>query len=109
MSEEDIFNELVLQGGLKFSGVDPVTGQNLYIKTDKLKALNPELDKEISNFFSETMMSLWQKGFIDMDVTEEQPMVNIAQKSFDTEQFESLDQHERLALLSAIKIISDKK
>jgi hypothetical protein len=43
---EDIFNELVLQGGLKFSGVDPVTGQNLYIKTDKLKALNPELDKE---------------------------------------------------------------
>lgn len=109
MSEEDLFDELVLQGGLKFSGVDPITGQNLYIKTDKLKVLNPELDKEISNFFSETMMSLWQKGFIDMDVTEEEPMVSIAEKSFDAKQLESLDQHERLALLSAMKIISDKK
>ncbi len=109
MSEEDVFNELVLHGGLKFSGVDPITGQNLYIKTEKLKELNPELDREISNFFSETMMSLWQKGFIDMDITEEQPMVSIAEKSFNDKEIKSLNQHERLALLSAMKIISDKK
>ena len=35
----EIFNKLVLTGGLRLVGKDPETGENMYVKTEML--LNP--------------------------------------------------------------------
>jgi len=103
MSASEIFDKLVLTGGLRFAGKDPETGQNMYIKTEMLKDIDPKLDFALGKYFSEMIMSLWEKGFIDMDVTEANPIVNLSEKCFDVDQTKSLDANERSALKQLIK------
>ena len=105
----EIFDKLVLTGGLRFAGKDPETGENMYIKTEMLKDIDPKLDLALGKYFSEMAMRLWEKGFIDMDVTDANPIVKLSEKSFDVDQVKSLDANERSALKQLIKILFDKQ
>lgn len=110
MSEEnEIFDRLILTGGLKFSGKDPETGENMYVRTEMLKEIDPVLDREISIYFSEVVMRLWEKGFIDMDVTSADPVINISKRSLDIEKINSLDTDEKTALKQIIKVLFEKE
>ncbi len=108
-STDDIFNKLVLNGGLKFIGNDPESGEALYVKTEMLKQIDPKLDDDLSSYFSEATMKLWENGFIDMDVTVPDPIVTLAEKSFNVDKVESLDKNEKLVLKQIIKALLDKK
>lgn len=108
MSASEIFDKLVLTGGLRFAGKDPETGQNMYIKTEMLKDIDPKLDFALGKYFSEMIMGLWEKGFINMDVTEANPIVNLSEKCFDVDQVKSLDANERSALKQLMKSLFDK-
>lgn len=106
--ENEIFNKLVLTGGLRFAGKDPETGENMYVKTEMLKNIDPKLDFALGKYFSEMSMRLWEKGFIDMDVTDANPVVRLNKKSFDPDQVILLDANERSALKQLIKLLFDK-
>jgi hypothetical protein len=106
---ERIFQKLILTGGLRFAGKDPETGENMYVKTEMLKDIDPKLDNAIGGYFSEVTMTLWEKGFIDMDVTEANPVVKINKKSLDENEIKLLDANERSALKQLLKIIADKR
>lgn len=106
---ERIFQKLILTGGLRFAGKDPETGENMYVKTEMLKDIDPKLDNAIGSYFSEVTMTLWEKGFIDMDVTDANPIVKINKKSFDQSQVKMLDANERSTLKQLLKIIADKR
>lgn len=108
-NSNEIFDKLVLTGGLRFAGKDPETGENMYVKTEMLKDIDPKLDLALGRYFSEMAMKLWEKGFIDMDVTESNPMVRLNEKSFDKNYVESLDANERSALSQLIKILFNKQ
>ena len=108
-SSDDIFNKLVLDGGLKFVGSDPDTGEALYIRTEILKNIDPKLDKDLSSYFSETTLKLWENGFINMDITMADPVITLADKSFDIEKVESMDKNEKLVLKQIIRVLLDKK
>jgi hypothetical protein len=105
----EIFNKLVLTGGLRFAGKDPETGENMYVKTEMLKDIDPKLDVALGKYFSEMSMRLWEKGFIDMDVTDANPIVSLNKKSLDPEQVKKLDANERSALKQLIKLLFNKK
>ena len=105
----EIFDKLVLTGGLRFAGKDPETGENMYIKTEMLKDIDPKLDLALGKYFSEMAMRLWEKGFIDMDVTDANPIVKLSEKSLDVDQVKSLDANERSALKQLMKILLDKQ
>lgn len=105
----EIFNKLVLTGGLRFAGKDPETGENMYVKTEMLKDINPKLDVALGKYFSEMSMRLWEKGFIDMDVTDANPIVSLNKKSLDPDQVKKLDANERSALKQLIKLLFNKK
>lgn len=105
----EIFDRLILTGGLRFAGKDPETGENMYVRTEMLKDIDPNLDKEISIYFSEVVMKLWEKGFIDMDVTSADPIVNINKRSLDVEKINSLEVDERAALKQIIKVLLEKE
>lgn len=105
----EIFDKLILTGGLRFAGKDPETGENMYVKTEMLKDIDPKLDLALSKHFSEMAMRLWEKGFIDMDVTEANPMVKLNEKSLDEKHLKSLDANERSALNQLIKLLVDKR
>ena len=110
MSDPDeIIDSLILNGGLEFIGVDPETGEPLYRPTDMLSMLDPELSKEMSIYFSETTMRLWEKGFINMDVTLKDPLVTLGEKSFDVKLLESLSKEEKTIMQEIIRVLSEKK
>ncbi len=106
---EEIIDDLILKGGLQFVGLDKQSGEALYKPTEILKSIDPKLSKEMSAYFSETTMRLWEQGFIDMDVTVEDPLVKLAEKSFDANNILSLDKDERIVLEQIIKVLSQEK
>lgn len=108
-AENDIFNKLILTGGLKFSGKDPETGENMYVRTELLKDIDPNLDREMTAHFSDVAMRLWEKGFIDMDITSSNPIVNISERAFDINKINALPVDERIALKQIIKVLFDKQ
>jgi hypothetical protein len=60
-------------------------------------------------YFSEIAMKLWEKGFIDMDITSPNPIVNISERAFDINKINALDPNERTALKQIIKVLFDKQ
>lgn len=109
MDEFDIVDNLILNGGLEFAGKDPETGEPLYKPTDRLKEIDSRLSEEISTYFSEVTIKLWEKGFIDMDITEEDPVVKLGPKSFDAASIKSLPKEERLIIEEIVKVLYNKK
>lgn len=109
MDEFEIIDNLVLNGGLEFAGTDPKTGEFLYKTTDRLKELDSRLSEELSLYFSETTVKLWEKGFLDMDITVADPLVKLGPKSFDQSSINLLEKNERVVIEEIIKVLSNKK
>jgi hypothetical protein len=106
-SEEEFIDNLILNGALEVVGVQSETGELLYGFTDKLIQIDPKLHAKFVDHFYEDMMSLWQNGFITMDVTEINPMVNLTEKAFDQISVSELDQNQRHTLASLIKNMTE--
>ena len=54
----DKIEELILSGALEVSGIDIDSGEMLYNFTDRLKDINPELFKDMSDYISTETMAL---------------------------------------------------
>ena len=108
MDEFDIIDNLILNGGLEFAGKDSETGEPLYKPTDLLKEIDSKLSDEMSLYFSEITLKLWEKGFIDMDVMQEDPVVRLASKSFDIDSIKLLPKDERVVIEQIIKALYNK-
>jgi hypothetical protein len=108
MDEFDTVDNLVLNGGLEFAGSDSETGEALYRPTDRLKELDSRLSEDLSLYFSEVTLKLWEKGFIDMDVTNRDPLVKLGLKSFDALNIKSLPKDERIVMEEIIKVLFNK-
>lgn len=102
-SDEE-FNKLLLEGAVEVAGIDSESGEILYSFTEKLSNVNPLLHTEIMNYFSFHMMKLWELGFVDMDVTEKNPLVRLTEKSFNNDDINNLDS-DHIHTLNEIKRI----
>ena len=107
--EDDEIQRLIDLGALEFVGVDLETEEPLYRPTEILKSIDPNLSKDMSIFFSQTTMRLWEKGFLNMDVTLKDPLVTLAEKSFDAELINSLPKEEKTIMQEIIRLLSEKK
>lgn len=104
MEEEDkIIEDLILKGALEVAGIDIETGEPLYNFTHKLKDVSPELDQEMQTFFSQEMMFLWENGFVEMDITEKDPIVRLTEKAFNNEEVLKLDKTRQYTLKDIIR------
>jgi hypothetical protein len=107
MSEAgDKIEDLILSGALEVSGIDIDSGEMLYNFTDKLKDINPELFKDMSDYISTETMALWAEGFLDIDVTETNPMVKLTPKAFDEAEVNKLPKEKQYTLKEIIRIIN---
>ena len=107
MSESgDKIEDLILSGALEVSGIDIDTGEMLYNFTDKLKDINPDLFKDMSDYISTETMALWAEGFLDIDGTETNPMVKLTPKAFDDAEVDKLPKEKQYTLKEIIRIIS---
>ena len=107
MSEAgDKIEDLILSGALEVSGIDIDSGEMLYNFTDKLKDINPDLFKDMSDYISTETMALWAEGFLDIDVTETNPMFKLTPKAFDDAEVEKLPKEKQYTLKEIIRIIN---
>lgn len=100
-NEDSIIDDLILQGALEVAGIDSNTGEFLYSVTPKLKDIMPDLYKEHLDSVNRDIMALWERGFIDMDFYEDNPIINITPKASDDEEVKRLPKN----LISAINEI----
>jgi hypothetical protein len=103
--EDDAIDQLILSGALEVAGIDMETGDPIYNFTEKLIEVSPELHKEVSIYFSRETMSLWSDGFLDMDVTEKNPMVTLTSKASDESEIDKLSKEKQHTLKEIIRVI----
>lgn len=108
-SDDQIIESLILNGGLEVSAIDIETGEALYTFTDKLEQVNPELHAAAKNYFYLEMMNLWEKGFLDIDLESDDPMVSITEKALDEDETNSLDEVSRHSLTQVIEATKKEK
>ena len=98
MSEEEIIDDLILKGGLEVAGVDSENGELLYTFTPKIKELMPELYSDHLNKVNSEIMVLWEKGYINVDFTMDDPIITIAEKALMQSEIDKLSKEERWSL-----------
>jgi hypothetical protein len=106
--ESSIIDNLILNGALEAAGIDIETGEMLYNFTEKLKDVDPLMHDEFQRYFSSETMALWEHGFIDMDLTLDEPIVSLTQKAFDANEVMRLEKNHQYTLKEIIRIIMDK-
>lgn len=107
--ESDIFDRMLLNGAIEVIGIEPTNGEFLYNITPKMKDLYPEIYNEHLNKLDQDIKSLWQQGFVDINIFEDNPMVYLTQKSFNEEEVLLLNTDESLTLLEIKRIFEEGK
>ena len=98
MTEDEFIEEMILAGGIEVAGMDPETGEFLYSFTPKIQELAPEMYKVSTEHFEHMTMTLWQKGFLEIDLLSENPMVRLEHKALDQDAWAELSTEEKSAL-----------
>ena len=80
--------------------------QNNFVMKFFVKKINPDLFKDMSDYISTETMALWAEGFLDIDVTEKNPMVRLTPKAFDDSEISKLSKEKQLTLREIIRIIN---
>lgn len=99
---------LILSGAVEVAGVDE-GGTLTYKFTDKAKDIAPELYNSYMQEFYSNIMTLWEKGFLSMDITEENPKINIVLSKFtDDNAISELTQKEQESLYFIVTAMKQK-
>lgn len=104
-----IIDNLILDGGIEFSGIDDETGEMLYTLTPKIKEIMPELYEEHINFINNDLMALWEKGFVEIDFFSDDPLIYISNKSYDQDEVMKLSREERWSLQELKRTIDSQE
>lgn len=108
-SEEDkIIDSLILNGSLEVAALDEDTGEMLYSFTPKIQELMPDLYKEHVSSVNAEVMNLWEKGFLDLDLFQKDPIITITPKALNRGEIENLSKQERWSLFEIIRLLQRK-
>lgn len=109
--DDSIINEtiekLILNGGIEIIGLD-MDGEPLYSFTPKLKILMPELYEEHLNSVNKEIMNLWEKGYVNIDFFQEDPIVTITQKALIDSEILQLSKEEQWHLSELKRLLELK-
>jgi hypothetical protein len=109
MNEEDsLIDDLILAGGLEISGIDEQSGEFLYTMTSKMKDLMPELYEEHLSHVNEEIMKLWEKGFVNVDMMSDDPIVTVTKKAYDIIEISKLSKEEAWSLEEIKRMMGPK-
>jgi hypothetical protein len=109
MNDEDkLIDDLILAGGLEIAGIDERNGEFLYTMTNKMKDLMPELYKEHLTSVNQDIMRLWEKGFVDIDITNDDPIVTLTEKAYDIFYISKLSKDEAWSLEEIKRLMGPK-
>jgi hypothetical protein len=107
-SDSELINKLILDGALEVSAVDKDTGELLYSFTDKIKELMPTIYQEHIKSVNHEVMNLWEKGFLDIDLFSEDPIITITKKATSREAIGTLSKEEKWSLSEIVRLLNRK-
>lgn len=105
-ADQEIIEILILSGALQLAGINEKTGEMLYQFTPKLKEVMPDLYKEHLNHVNAEIMGLWEKGFVNVDLMSDNPIVTLTAKALDQEEVSKLSNEEQWSILEIKRILS---
>jgi len=105
-NDPELIDTLILEGALVIKGVDTKTGDIVYGFTEKLKEMAPALYDGFLEMIHNSIMSLWEQGFLIMDPTSNNPLVLPSEMAMNEESWSVLsetDYQTMLALMQAFR------
>jgi len=100
--DQTIIDKMLLAGAIEVAGLHKDTGEFLYSFTPQLKELSPEMSAHVDKLFHKTVLSLWEKGFVDGNMQDADPSIRLTQLAMDNEKVATLTDFEQ-SVLSNIK------
>jgi hypothetical protein len=97
-NEDDLINNLILQGALEVAGLDAETGEFLYAVTPKLQEVMPDMYEDHLTTVNRDLLNLWEKGYVNIDFLLADPVVTISEKGLDKSEISKLTKPEIWAL-----------
>ena len=107
--EQTAIDYLMLNGGLQVAGIDEKTGEFLYTFTPKVKELMPELYHEHMNHVNNELMGLWEKGFINIDLMSDNPIVTLTQKALDPQEVARLSKEDQWSIEEIKRLLKSQE
>jgi len=96
--DQDAITHLILKGALEVAGVDSANGELLYTITPKMKEIMPQIYENHISQVNKQLLSLWEKGYVNIDFFSEDPLVTISKKGLDKQALSELTLEENWAL-----------
>ena len=107
-TDGEMINKLILDGGLEVASVDNDTGELLYSFTPKMKEIMPEIYQDHMHNVNSEIMNLWEKGFINMDLLQEDPLITLTLKALNKDEVKTLSKQERWSLFEVVRLLQRK-
>jgi hypothetical protein len=81
----------------------------LYVFTPKIKEIMPELYHEHINHVNNEIMGLWEKGFVNIDLMSENPIVTLTEKALDTVEVSKLDAKDQWSIEEIKRLLKHRE
>jgi hypothetical protein len=107
-SDSELINKLILDGAIEVSGIESDTGNFLYSFTPKIKELMPDVYQDHIKSVNDEVMNLWEKGFLDIDLFLEDPIITITRKATSREAIGTLSKEEKWSLSEIVRLLNRK-
>lgn len=91
---EELIDALILEGALLIEGIDQESGQMIFSITDKMQEIAPEIYREFEETLHKTVLSLWENGFLNMNVMDAEPKVSPTEYALDRNTWKGLTNEE---------------
>lgn len=88
--EQDMMDYLILNNALEVVAVDSKTGELLYSFTPKIKEIMPDLYEDHMNSVNSDILSLWERGYVNIDFLADDPKITITKKALDKNELSKL-------------------
>lgn len=95
--DDEVLEQLILDGIVEFSAMSS-TGEMLYSFASDLAEKAPAMYELMMAMHMQEIYDLWKLGFLQMDITQENPLVTITEKALDEDQVSTLSKTLRAAL-----------
>jgi hypothetical protein len=107
-SDSELINKLILDGAVEVAGIESDTGNFLYSFTPKIKELMPDIYQDHIKSVNDEVMNLWEKGFLDIDLLADDPIITITKKAISKESIATLSKNEIWSLSEIVRLLNRK-
>ena len=95
---DETIDALILSGAVEISAIDSKTGEPLYSFSPKIKEIMPKLYEQHITEVNRDIMTLWEKGFLNIEMLTDNPLVTLSDKAFNDFEVENLSKELQMSL-----------